>query len=164
MVIEKEQLISDTVLIQCSKLKKNINGYIYHYIKDKYEGKCYENGYIIPDSLNIISRSAGKITIIDGESLIKYEITYQVKSIIPSIGDIYDCKIENITKMGIVGYLDYNSCTMENSPILFIIPNQYFGNKEFDAKDLHRTIQVKILDIRIKFMQTQIQIVAELVS
>ena len=160
MVVEKEQIISDTILIQSSNIRKNIDGYIQHYMKDKYEDKCHENGYIIPNSLEIVNRSHGKLSIIDNISYLKYEITYKVKSIIPTVGDIYECKIENLTKMGALGYLDYNSCTLETSPIIFIIPNESI--KDSDNISVGDKIRVKILDIRIKFMKKQIQVVAEI--
>ena len=154
MVVEKEQIISDTILIKSSNIKNNIDGYIQYYMKNKYEDKCYENGYIIPNSLEIVNRSHGKLTMIDNISYLKFEITYKVKSIIPTVSDIYTCTIENLTKMGALGYLDYNSCTLETSPIIFIIPNESLkDNKNISIGD---KVRVKILDIRIKFMKKQI--------
>tara|TARA_Y100000022_G_scaffold26228_1_gene19860 strand:- start:757 stop:1245 length:489 start_codon:yes stop_codon:yes gene_type:complete len=160
MVVEKEQIISDTILIKSSNIKNNIDGYIQYYMKNKYEDKCYENGYIIPNSLEIVNRSYGKLTMIDDISYLKYEITYKVKSIIPTVGDIYTCTVDNLTKMGALGYLDYNSCILETSPIIFIIPNESL--KDNDNISIGDKLRVKILDIRIKFMKKQIQVVAEI--
>ena len=63
--------------------------------------------------------------------------------------------------MGVIGYLEYNSCTIEDSPILFIIPNESFTEDKLDNIHPNDKIKVKILDTRIKFMNKQIQVVSE---
>ena len=47
-------------------------------------------------------------------------------------------KIDNITKMGVIGYLDDkdNKYNIENSPILFIIPSGYIEDIESLKKDM----------------------------
>ena len=83
--LEKKELLTNTLIVKSKDIlsKKNIDGYLKYLLKSKYEGKCNNNGYIIPDSLNIIQRSIGTITTIDGKSHVKYEITYEIKNIIP---------------------------------------------------------------------------------
>ena len=75
-----------------------------------------------------------------------------------------ECIIDNITRMGIVAYLNYNDCkSVEDSPILFIIPKDFLeGNIESFSKGT--TIRVKVLDTRVKFMANQIQVIGELSS
>ena len=160
--LEKKELLTNTLLVKSKDIlsKKNIDGYLKYLLKSKYEGKCNNNGYIIPDSLNIIQRSIGTITTIDSESHIKYEITYEIKSIIPCVGDVFKCVVNSYTKMGIVGFLDYkNNEEIEKSPILFIVPKEFLDSSR-DYKNGDK-IDVKVLDIRIKFMSDQIQIISE---
>ena len=62
--------------------------------------------------------------------------------------------------MGLIGYLDYNdNKEIEKSPILFIIPREFLDEKKNYKVD--SKIDAKVLDIRIKFMSDQIQIIAE---
>ena len=159
---EKKQLLTNSLLVESKNLlnKKNIDSYLKYILKKKYEGKCNNNGYIIPESLNIIQRSVGKITTVVGKSYIKYEITYEIKTIIPCVGDVFKCIINSNTKMGLIGYLDYNdNKEIEKSPILFIIPREFLDEKKNYKVD--SKIDAKVLDVRIKFMSDQIQIIAE---
>ena len=160
--MEKEQIISDTILIKSQDLlrTKNIDGYILQYLRNNYENLCHNNGYVIPDSIELIQRSHGKITSNNGLNYIQYNINYKNKSIVPTKDDIFECVIENVTKMGVVGYLKYNDISeIKESPILFIIPNEFITNEiNFTKGDI---IKVKVLDVRIKFQSTQIQVIGE---
>ena len=158
---EKKQLITNTLLVESKDIlsKKNIDGYLKYILKKKYEPKCNNNGYIIPDSLELIQRSIGKIVSIDNKNYTKYEVTYKIKSIIPCVGDLFDCIISSNTKMGIIGYLEFNNTTIETSPLLFIVPKEFLN--ETKKYEVGNKMNVKVLDIRIKFMSDQMQIIAE---
>ena len=160
--MEKEQIISDTILIKSQDLlrTKNIDGYILQYLRTNYENLCHNNGYVIPGSIELIQRSHGIITSNNGLNYIQYNINYKNKSIVPTKDDIFECVIENVTKMGVVGYLKYNDISeIKESPILFIIPNEFSSTEiDFAKGDI---INVKVLDVRIKFQSTQIQVIGE---
>ncbi len=166
MSIEKEQLLSDTISIPSRNIYKNnkIDGYILHYLKNKYEKKCHNNGYVIPDSIEIIQRSCGKIETINNESFIQYNINYKNKSIIPTKDDVFECIIDSITRMGVIAYLNYKESedsSIKESPLLFIVPKDFLPEGKIDQLKINDTINIKVLDTRIKFMAEQIQIVGE---
>jgi len=163
--IAKVELLSGTLLVKYKDIvsKKNVDNYLKYLLKNKYEGKCHNNGYIIVNSLELIQRSIGNIRTIDSESYVSYEINYKIKSIVPCIGDIFECVINSITKMGIIGYLNYGDNTeIEVSPLLFIIPREYIDEETKYGKN--DTIKVEVLDTRIKFMSNQIQIIGKKVD
>lgn len=167
MGIEKEQLLSDTFHILSSELlkNKNIDGLIHFKMKKMYENKCSKNGYVLPDSLEIVQRSVGKVITINNRSYVQFNVNYKIKSIIPCKGDIYKCIIDSITRMGVIAYLNYKNSEnseIKDSPVLIIVPKEYFDddNKLSDLK-LGDTITIKVLDSRIKYMSTQIQVIGE---
>ena len=43
---------------------------------------------------------------------------YEIKSIIPCVGDIFKCIINGNTKMGLIGYLDYNDNKKEITGVI----------------------------------------------
>ena len=56
------------------------------------------------------------------QNFIEYNVNYQCKIILPTTDDIFNAKVDNITHMGVVAYLDYKSTeSIKESPILFII-------------------------------------------
>ena len=114
--------------------------------------------------IEIVQRSVGKIETINNESFIKYNINYKNKSIIPTKDDVFECVIDSITKMGIIAYLDYRKeedSSIKESPLLFIIPKEFLPEGKIDQLKKDSTINVKVLDTRIKFRAEQIQIVGE---
>ena len=163
----KDQLLSDSISIPSKILLKsrNVDGIILHTMKKQYENKCSKNGYVVPDSLEIIQRSTGKLNTVNSQSCIIYQINYKIQSILPCKDDIYECIIDSITRMGMIAYLNYKKnkdSEIKDSPLLIIIPKEYFTeeNKITDYS-VGDKINIKVLDSRIKYMSTQIQIIGE---
>ena len=145
MDISIEEILSTTIQLNSSDIFKsrNIDGIILHKLK-KYEGKCNKNGYIVKDSTELIDRQIGKIVNIDNKSLIEYKINYKIKSIVPTKGDIYECIIKNITKMGLICYVKYGELDdLKNSPILVIVPKEYcdIEKQKIDSKIRFRLLE-----------------------
>ena len=161
---ETEQQLTTTVHISSTDIyrTKNIDGLILHNLKSKIEGFCGRSGYVIPDSTHIVQRSTGTIQTLDGKNVTEFDLTYTVKTIHPKKDDVYECVVDSITKMGLIAYLDIPGHDTKNSPILFIIPQEYLGDKELDSFSEGQKIEVTILEIRVKYRATQIQAVAKL--
>ena len=134
-------------------------------LKSKLENVCGKYGYVLPDSINIIKRSIGKLVIHDGVSMIQYNLTYKMKTIYPNKGDIYDAEINNITKMGIISYFYSNSegtHDLKNSPLLIITPHPYIEDISIYKPGMK--IKIEVLDKRIKYRSKQIQVVGKIVK
>jgi len=162
----KEILFTTSVNLssrECSQ-SKNIDGLIKYKLKKENENLCNKHGYVMKDSVKILNRSVGKLVTHDNNSMIEYSISMKVDVIYPCEKDIYTCKIDNITKMGVIGYLDDidNKYNIENSPILFIIPTEYIEDIELLKKDMN--IEIEILQSRIKYKSKQIQVVGKLLK
>ena len=123
---QKEILFTTSIQLnsnECSRCK-NIDGLIKYKLKKEHENLCNKHGYVLENTLKVVNRSIGKVVTHDNMSMIEYNITMKLNVIYPCEKDIFTVKIDNITKMGIIGYLDDkdNKYNIENSPILFIIP------------------------------------------
>lgn len=166
MEYEKTQMFSETIVIKSHDLlkSKNIDGYILNHLK-KNENKCHNNGYIIPDTTEIIQRSIGKISSINNQNFIQFNVNYKCNLIIPAPDDLFKCKVENITHMGVVAYLEYKDVkSIKDSPILFIVPKQFIDEKMIEDINKDDIITIKVLDTRIKFQSTQIQVIGEFIK
>jgi hypothetical protein len=161
MDIYTEQILNRTVQIKAKDIykTKNIDGIIAHKLK-KFEGKCTKSGYILEDSIQIIQRSVGKVYNINRESYIEYKINYKIKSILPKIGEKYECIIGSITKMGLICYIELPTTTnISDSPLLIIIPKEYCEIDKYKNGD---KVTILTIDLRIKFMATQIQLIGKI--
>lgn len=161
---QKEILMTTSIQLnsmECSRCK-NIDGLLKYKLKKENENLCNKHGYVLENTLKVVNRSIGKVVTHDNMSMIEYNITMKLNVIYPCEKDIFTVKIDNITKMGIIGYLNDkdNKYNIENSPILFIVPSGYIEDIESLKKDMK--IEVEVLQSRIKYKSKQIQVVGKL--
>ena len=97
-------IISTTVGIPFNQINsKNIDRIITKNLKKNYENKCCSHGFIKNNTVSIVQRSQGSIKSIDNISYIFYDVNYKIDTYNPQKGDIFECKINNTTKMGTIG-------------------------------------------------------------
>jgi len=156
------QLLTTTINIEPNQIKGDINKLILHTIQRKYEGVCNKDGYIENGSIELINRSIGEVTIIDNNSYITYRITYKAIVISPSEGLTIKCIISSSNKMGLIGYVQKNdSDTIEDSPFIIIVPTDYINSSDMSTFNIGDSLDVSIVNFRIRYLATQIQIVAK---
>ena len=166
MTLKLHSQIEDTTLhLKIPVKKEELDVQVENQLKSHYEGLCGKYGYVVKDSVDLVNRSMGRIITVDSESFIEYKVAYKTQSIYPCKDDVMECKIENITKMGILGFLDWSedagaeAVTLKTSPIIFIIPEQFLEDIPDNMKSPGKTIEIVVLDCRIKYRSTQIQVV-----
>jgi len=163
---ETEQMVTTSIHIKSSDIfkTKNINGLISYHLKNSIEGVCGNYGYVVSDSVKLIKRSIGKIITHDNQNKTEYDVTYRMRVIYPNKGDKFECIISSITKMGIIAYLQQKDADigLKESPILVIIPQEYTGDKSIDQYKEGQSIDIIILESRIKYRATQIQTVGKI--
>ena len=165
-----EQIFTDTIYLNPKDINTpNITELIIIKLKKKIGNKSYNNGYIINDSIDFISKTLGKIVTLSNENKILYNIKYKVKMIQPTVNDEIECYVDNINKMGIIAYIkmrdvvdDYKGAnTLQDSPLLIIIPNETIEN--ISDINIKQKIKIKINATRIKFNADKIQIVGTII-
>jgi len=169
MTLKLHSQIETTTIHLKSPVQKeeDLSSQIESQLKTRHEGFCGKYGYVIQDTVRLIDRSLGNILSVDSESFVEYRVSYEMQSIYPCKGDIMECKIENITKMGALGYLDWSSdksdksdtVSLKTSPIIFIVPEQFLEDIPSNMKSSGKKINIEVLDCRIKYRSTQIQVV-----
>ena len=162
MSYTKEQLLTTTILLHSKDISKskNIDGLLKYKLKNDYENVCNKYGYVLNNSIAIKNRSVGKIVNHNDQSMIEYNITMKISVINPCKNDIFTCKVDNITKMGAIGFLSTGDYTIETTPIIFIIPNEYI--EDIELLSLGKIIKVEVLQSRIKYKAKQIQVVGKI--
>ena len=68
--------------------------------------------------------------------------------------------------MGLIGYLETvqdKKYTIKNTPIIFIIPKEYLSDNLNDTFQAKQKIKIEVLEARIKYKSSQIQVVGKLV-
>jgi len=159
-----KQTINTTLHVYPSQVRSNINETLDKILSKKVEGYCNENGYILRGSTKILNRSLGKILSLNNKSKIVYDITFSADVISPKMGDIIQVVIDSTNKMGAISYVKYDDVTtLQESPLIIIIPNEYFNESNYKLKDMNKgnRLSVEIIAVRIKYKSEQIHVVAK---
>jgi DNA-directed RNA polymerase subunit E'/Rpb7 len=166
--VTNEQLLSTNLSIDSKEMNSDIDNIIKNKLIGQLEGVCYDNGYIVKGSVKIINRKMGEIKSVNNKSTIKYLINYKANVISPSQGDVIEAYINNINKMGVVSYIkvdgeDSSSVDIDDSPLIIMIPNEYFGDSILNIGDLNigQVIKVVVVGSRVKFKSDKIQVIAK---
>ena len=122
-------------------LNENIDDYIKEYFQKKVEGYCINEGYVKPDSINIIQKSIGMILGSRFTGDVTYNIAYTANVCNPVIGNVIDCKVKFINKLGILG---------NNGPITIIVGKQFHINDN-EINKINKDDIVKVEVIAKKF-------------
>ena len=160
-----EQLLTTNLFVNASQVNKNIDHVIKSNLKEQLEGLCYEDGYIVKDSVRIVSKSMGKIVVNDNVSSVSYSIKYRAKVISPSEGDIIEAYVSNINKMGIVLYIKLSDGdSSDESPMVIMVPKDYFDMSIYNLDDINigQKLSILVVGSRIKYRSEKIQIIAKL--
>jgi len=161
-----EQLLNGNLTLDPKDLTDDIDIIIRNRLKEQVEGICFEDGYVIPDSVKIIKRKLGKVVTTNNKSGIVYNIEYKAKVICPSEGDIIDIYVNNVNKMGVIGYIRLNEDTdrtIDGSPLIIMIPQEYFLNTTYNIDDINinQKLTISVIGSRVKFNSDKIQIIGK---
>lgn len=106
-------------------------------LKKQLEGKCSKHGYVIPGSLQLLSRSMGFAEKGRGTADFLYYLKAQGKVYNPPDGLVVEGQIMLKNKMGCYVILD--------NAIRVMVPRDlHIGNEEFDELDVGNRIRIEI--------------------
>jgi len=106
-------------------------------LKQQLEGKCSKNGYVIPGSLELLSRSMGFCEKGRGTSDFLYYIKARGKVYNPPDGLVVEGEVMLKNKMGCYVIID-------NAVRIMIPRDLHIGNEEFDTIELNDRIRIQI--------------------
>ncbi len=154
--IYKNSLINQQVYISIMNVNKNIKETLRNTIASNIEGKCISEGYVKPDSVQIITYSSG---VIKGSDIL-FEVVLECKVCCPVEGMHIICVAKNITKAGIRAELNE-----ENSPVvIFIARDHNYLSKTFSSIQENEEIKIRVIGQRYELNDKYISIIGELVS
>lgn len=134
-------------------LRRIINTRLIHEL----EGKCGENGYIKPDSVNVISLSGGYCN----EQYIVFNVVYECMVCCPVDGMIIECIAREVTESaGVRAELD----DINNPLKIYIARDHHITNELFHTIAVDDTIRVRVFGSRYELNDKYISVIVELLS
>ena len=151
-------LISRSVVLPITAIGKNIKETIEENIKNNFEGKCLVEGFVKPNSTNIITYSSGLIT---RGSNITFEVIFECEICFPVEGMLISCVAKNITKAGIKA----ESATDVPSPVIVFIARDHHYMMDYfaDIKEGDK-IMVRVIGQRFELNDKFVSVIGELVK
>jgi DNA-directed RNA polymerase subunit E'/Rpb7 len=149
-------LITKTVTLNIMNIGNNIKETLEKAISNQIEGKCIVEGYVQPNTTEIITFSSG---LIHG-NMILFEVVFKCNVCSPVEGMNIVCIAKNINKMGI------RAETRDNpSPIvIFISRDHNYNSPLFSQVQLNDEIKVRVIGQRYELNDKYISIIAELID
>jgi ribA/ribD-fused uncharacterized protein len=132
-----------------SKDIESIDGLLEEKIKTQYEGKCSRNGYVLPNTVKLISRSIGLVEKGRFTGDILYYAEAESRVLQPPDGFVLEGEVIRKNKMGM--YVNYKDA------IRVMIPRDlHIGDEEFDGVQVGEIVQVEIKKSRYQVNDTSI--------
>ena len=132
-----------------TNLKSSIDTFI--------SGKCIEEGYVQPNSIEIKSYSVGNLK----SNLIEFHVVFECKTYNPAEGSwISNCKVQSVTKAGIhANTFDRNN----NIPAtVFVIRDHFSENKYFQDIKEDDLIDIKVIGTRFELNDRCVEVLGDL--
>ena len=149
-------LLHEKISVNFKDINNNIYNLLQNLIKNKIEGVCINEGFVKPDSVNLISYSSGEIY--SNNAL--FHIIYECLITNPPESMVLNCSVKSITKVGIRAELN-----QEISPfVVFIARDHHYNNDVFSTISEGDIINVRVVGQRFELNDKFISIIAELVD
>ena len=155
-------LLEEYIYLKPSDINMKIDDIILAKLKKKVEGKCLKVGYILKNSIDIQSRSMGVLNNASFDGRTTYKVKYTANVCNPVVGQIIQCRVDNIDKSQVICYIDE---PIENSPLeIYLFKHHHVGNAEFGALNKGDIITVKIGGSKWEYRDIQINTIAQFIS
>lgn len=148
----------DQINEEQGKFSERYDKALLKYLKEKYEGRCNNNGFVLLDSLKITSRSNISFPSDSLQLLHKSDVEYEVVVCCPPIGCVLSCNIIGKNKIGLLGDI-----VNENSPLYIIIPKDLSPDKDMDLIETNSEVSIKIIGKKFSQNDKRIAVIATLV-
>ena len=154
-LLSNKSQLTRKVQIHMSAIGDNIIQLLKKKLMVDLEGKCSVEGYVLPNSIEILTYSSGSLV----KSNAEFTVVFECGIINPVEGMLINAVVENVTKAGIKAKIPG-----EYSPlIIFISRDHNYTNQKFNNIKENDEILIKVVGQRFELNDTYISVIAELV-
>ena len=151
-----KNVITRKIHLPFTSIGENIKENIEEFLSLQIEGKCIDEGYIRPNSIKIVSYSAG---VVIGNNVI-FDILFECLVCRPVEGMRFRAIVKNVTKAGIRAEINETKSPV----VVFIARDHHYKSKEFTMLKEGDDINVRVIGIRYELNDEYISIIGELVA
>ena len=144
------------IALPITEVGGNIKQNLERLIVSKTEGKCIVEGFVRPDSVHILTYSAGKVN----SGSVEFQTTYECMICYPVDGMLVKCVCNTITKAGIhAEVVDQKG----NVPItVFVARDHHINSDLFEKATENARLVVSIIGVRFELNDSTICAIGKL--
>jgi len=149
--------ITKKLMLPITAIGQNLLSTLENTISEMICGKCIVDGYVKPDSIQIISYTCGTLK----NSKVLFDVVFNCDVCFPVAGMKLRCIAKNITKAGIRA----ESAEDDGNPspfILYIARDHAFTSDAFNSMKVGQEFVAKVIDQRFELYDNYISIIAEI--
>ena len=148
--------LNRSIGLKPNEINSGIEDTLLFKLREDIEGKCIKEGYVMPNTTEIINRSLGEVQLSHFNGSMLYNVNFTVKICNPNEGDTVEARITNVNKMGIFAIAGDG----DPGPLNILLPAQYhIDNEDFHRLQPGNQINVKIVGKRFDSGESQISII-----
>lgn len=150
-------LITKPVVLNIKLIRgDDLNKTLKSAISSAFEGKCAVEGYVKPESCEIVSYSCG---VVERGNSICFMVAFECFVCFPVEGQNIECVVKNVTKAGIRAELRSD----DKSPIVvFIARDHYYKDDAFSDVKVDDPIGVTVIGQRFELNDKYVSIIGKL--
>jgi DNA-directed RNA polymerase subunit E'/Rpb7 len=148
-------MITKQIAIPMKDVGKNVKQWIETYVKKEMEGKCVVEGFVKPNSTQIVSYSSGMVR----GSTVLFEVVFECLTCLPVEGMTIRCVAKNITKAGI------RAEVADESPspmVIFVARDHHHTHTSFSQIEENATFVARVIGQRFELNDPFVSVIAEL--
>ena len=150
-----DSLLTKKIILTMNEIGKNIKENLQKKLAVLMEGKCIEEGFIRPGSINVINYSSGAIN----SEYITFQTVFTCKICHPVEGMIIECMTKTITKAGIHAEVVDN----ETIPVtVFVARDHHTMDNNFQNIKENTRILIKVIGTRYELNDPYVCVIGKL--
>jgi DNA-directed RNA polymerase subunit E'/Rpb7 len=147
-------IIKKSIIIEPKKQNTQLHDTIHQLVKQEFEGKCIEEGFVKPGSTHITKRSLLKTVPNNFGANMYVDVRIKADICRPVKGNVIECTVEKINKMGLMAIA---------GPLSIVVPRNFHSNKDaFKDIDIKSVIQIEVIGARYEINWDHIDVIAKL--
>jgi DNA-directed RNA polymerase subunit E'/Rpb7 len=156
-------LITKPVVLDITQIRGDLKETLKSKIASAFEGKCAVEGYVKPNSCDIVSYSCG---VVERGNSICFIVAFECFICFPVEGQIIECYVKNVTKAGIRAELyqrQVHGVDEETSPVVvFVARDHYYSDSDFSDVKVSENIFVTVIGQRFELNDKYVSVIARL--
>jgi DNA-directed RNA polymerase subunit E'/Rpb7 len=153
-----QQTLNKMVYISANDLNSNIDKNISQKLNSDLNGICIKEGFVKPNSIDIILRSEGNMKVSNFKAVVYYNVKYNVMICNPIEGQLIECIVSEVNKSNITCYVE----SEETSPLnIFLSKQHHLGNEEYAKIKSGDKIKICVLAKKFQYRDKQILVIGQ---